>query len=94
MTRRCTSDVLPGLRSVGRICCGRPFVWPCCIRGKRPTSDSWTSLLALYYDAKRAAADGRLGTKGREQRVAEFEGPAGRSVSAPLAADDARDAAP
>jgi uncharacterized coiled-coil protein SlyX len=30
-------------------------------------------LLALYYDAKRAAADGRLGTKGREQRVAEFE---------------------
>jgi len=31
-------------------------------------------LLALYYDAKRAAADGRLGTKGRERRVAEFEG--------------------
>jgi uncharacterized coiled-coil protein SlyX len=31
-------------------------------------------LLALYYDAKRAAADGRLGKKGREQRVAEFEG--------------------
>jgi hypothetical protein len=30
-------------------------------------------LLALYYDAKRAAADGRLGSKGREQRVAEFE---------------------
>ena len=31
-------------------------------------------LLALYYDAKRAAADGRLGTKGREHKVAEFEG--------------------
>jgi hypothetical protein len=31
-------------------------------------------LLALYYDAKRAAADGRLGSKGRERRVAEFEG--------------------
>lgn len=31
-------------------------------------------LLALYYDAKRAAADGRLGTRGREKRVAEFEG--------------------
>jgi hypothetical protein len=31
-------------------------------------------LLALYYDAKRAAADGRLGREGREQRVAEFEG--------------------
>jgi transposase len=31
-------------------------------------------LLALYYDAKRAAADGRLGTEGREKRVAEFEG--------------------
>jgi hypothetical protein len=31
-------------------------------------------LLALYYDAKRAAADGRLGSKGREQKVAEFEG--------------------
>ena len=31
-------------------------------------------LLALYYDAKRAAADGRLGTEGRKQRVAEFEG--------------------
>jgi hypothetical protein len=31
-------------------------------------------LLALYYDAKRAAADGRLGAKGRERRVAEFEG--------------------
>jgi len=30
-------------------------------------------LLALYYDAKRAAADGRLGCQGREQRVAEFE---------------------
>ena len=31
-------------------------------------------LLALYYDAKRAAADGRLSSKGREQKVAEFEG--------------------
>jgi transposase len=31
-------------------------------------------LLALYYDAKRAAADGRLGREGRERRVAEFEG--------------------
>jgi uncharacterized coiled-coil protein SlyX len=31
-------------------------------------------LLALYYDAKRAAADGRLGRQGREKRVAEFEG--------------------
>jgi transposase len=31
-------------------------------------------LLALYYDAKKAAADGRLGTKGRQHRVAEFEG--------------------
>ena len=41
MTRRCTSAALPGLRSVGRICCGRPFVWPCCIRGRRATSDSW-----------------------------------------------------
>ncbi|MGH9566540.1 MAG: IS66 family transposase, partial [Candidatus Angelobacter sp.] len=30
-------------------------------------------LLALYYDAKRAAADGRLGTVGRAQRVAAFE---------------------
>jgi len=30
-------------------------------------------LLALYYDAKRAAADGRLGKAGREQKVAEFE---------------------
>jgi transposase len=31
-------------------------------------------LLALYYDAKRAAADGRLGAEGRERRVADFEG--------------------
>jgi len=31
-------------------------------------------LLALYYDAKRAAADGRLGAVGRQQRVAELEG--------------------
>jgi transposase len=31
-------------------------------------------LLALYYDAKQAAADGRLGRKGRERKVAEFEG--------------------
>jgi transposase len=31
-------------------------------------------LLALYYDAKRAAADGRLGEVGRQQRVAELEG--------------------
>lgn len=31
-------------------------------------------LLQLYYDAKRAAADGRLGAAGRQQRVAEFEG--------------------
>ena len=31
-------------------------------------------LLVLYYDAKRAAADGRLGTEGRKRRVAEFEG--------------------
>jgi transposase len=31
-------------------------------------------LLVLYYDAKRAAADGRLGTEGRKTRVAEFEG--------------------
>ncbi len=31
-------------------------------------------LLQLYYDAKRAAADGRLGQEGREQRVADLEG--------------------
>jgi transposase len=31
-------------------------------------------LLALYYDAKRAAADGRLSRRGREHKVAEFEG--------------------
>jgi transposase len=31
-------------------------------------------LLQLYYDAKRAAADGRLGQEGREQRVAKLEG--------------------
>lgn len=30
-------------------------------------------LLKLYYDAKRAAADGRLGETGRRQRVAELE---------------------
>jgi hypothetical protein len=30
-------------------------------------------LLALYYDAKRAAADGRLGARGRQRRVAELE---------------------
>jgi transposase len=31
-------------------------------------------LLALYHQAKRAAADGRLGAAGREQRVADLEG--------------------
>jgi hypothetical protein len=31
-------------------------------------------LLALYHDAKRAAADGRLGEQGRKHRVAELEG--------------------
>jgi transposase len=31
-------------------------------------------LLALYYDAKRAAADGRLSREGRERKVAAFEG--------------------
>jgi transposase len=31
-------------------------------------------LLALYYDAKRAATDGRLGDEGRKKRVAELEG--------------------
>jgi len=31
-------------------------------------------LLALYADAKRAAADGRLGEVGRKRRVAELEG--------------------
>jgi transposase len=31
-------------------------------------------LLALYYDAKAAAADRRLGDTGRQQRVAELEG--------------------
>ena len=31
-------------------------------------------LLALYADAKRAAADGRLGEAGRKRRVAELEG--------------------
>lgn len=31
-------------------------------------------LLALYYDAKRAAADQRLGEEGRKQRVADLEG--------------------
>ena len=31
-------------------------------------------LLALYRDAKRAAADGRLGEAGRQDRVAELEG--------------------
>jgi len=31
-------------------------------------------LLALYHDAKRAAADGRLGEAGRQVRVAELEG--------------------
>jgi len=30
-------------------------------------------LLALYYEAKRAAADRRLGSEGRQQRVADFE---------------------
>src|SRR5436853_2179696 len=30
-------------------------------------------LLALYYDAKRAAADGRLGEEGRKDRVAQLE---------------------
>jgi hypothetical protein len=30
-------------------------------------------LLQLYYDAKRAAADGRLGEQGRKSRVAELE---------------------
>lgn len=31
-------------------------------------------LLQLYYDAKRVAADGRLGEEGRKQQVAELEG--------------------
>jgi transposase len=31
-------------------------------------------LLQLYYDAKRAAADGRLAEEGRKQRVADLEG--------------------
>lgn len=31
-------------------------------------------LLQLYYNAKRAAADGRLGQEGRTQRVADLEG--------------------
>jgi transposase len=31
-------------------------------------------LLHIFYDAKRAAADGRLGEQGRQQRVAELEG--------------------
>jgi len=31
-------------------------------------------LLALYYDAKRAAGDGRLGEAGRKRRVADLEG--------------------
>jgi transposase len=31
-------------------------------------------LLQIFYDAKRAAADGRLGEQGRQQRVAELEG--------------------
>jgi hypothetical protein len=31
-------------------------------------------LLALYYDAKRAAADQRLGEQGRQQRVTDLEG--------------------
>jgi hypothetical protein len=30
-------------------------------------------LLALYYDAKRASADGRLSSNGRQHKVAEFE---------------------
>src|SRR5207302_11177796 len=30
-------------------------------------------LLALYRDAKRAAADGRLGTAGRQERVTDLE---------------------
>ena len=32
------------------------------------------SLLAIYRDGKRSAADGRLGEAGRQQRVAELEG--------------------
>lgn len=31
-------------------------------------------LLTLFHDAKRAAADGRLGDAGRKERVSEFEG--------------------
>ncbi len=31
-------------------------------------------LLQLYYDGKRAAADGRLGPEGRQRRVADLEG--------------------
>ena len=39
-------------------------------------------LLELYHDAKRAAADGRLGEAGRQQRVARVGGPAVRAVPA------------
>jgi transposase len=41
---------------------------------RRPTYQRFLDrLLALYHDAKRAAADGRLGEAGREWRVAELE---------------------
>jgi transposase len=40
---------------------------------KKRYQTSLDRLLVLYYDAKRAAADGRLGPEGRKKRVAEFE---------------------
>jgi len=41
---------------------------------KRKYQQFLDRLLRLYYDAKRAAADGRLAPAGRAQRVAELEG--------------------
>ena len=42
--------------------------------GKKTYQRFLDQLLALYYDAKRAAADGRLGDEGRKKRVADLEG--------------------
>jgi transposase len=44
-------------------------LYPRKVRYRRFLND----LLQLYYDGKRAAADGRLGEQGRKERVAEFE---------------------
>ena len=60
-------------KSVGRICSARSSAWQLLNPRMKTYQRFLDQLLELYHDAKRAAADGRLGAEGRKMRVCDLE---------------------